>query len=242
MTRRKTTLPRIIAGFTLFGMLAVLGYFIYLQFQQKTESINEGFRPLEEGFHSHGIDVSHYQGEINWNRLFKKSSVEISFVYCKATEGTSLVDKRWKENRKRLKSLNIPLGAYHFFKPDKDAGRQAHFFLKHYTPEQNDLPPVLDVEEEGTNAIELRNAVKLWLDIVQEKTGKRPIIYTNYYLFRNLFQPYFKSEHFWIANYSDRPERLSDERILYWQYTDQGKIPGIEGYVDLNMSKVKFEE
>lgn len=241
MTRRKKTLPRVIAGATLLGGLLVFGYFVYLQLRPDVPNTSSGFRPLEHGYYSHGIDVSHYQGDIQWKYVFKKSTVNISFVFCKATEGVSIIDDRWLRNRKELLKRNIPMGAYHYFKPNSNPVAQADFFLEHYQARQNDLPPVLDVEEEGNNPISLRNSVKTWLDFVEKETGKRPIIYTNYFLFNSIFKAHFKDYRFWIANYSDQPERLRDERILYWQYTDQGQVPGINGYVDLNMSKVKFE-
>lgn len=241
MARRKSSLPRLIAGATLFGVVLVVVYVCYLQFRPKIVDRNEGFRPLAEGFYSYGIDISHYQGEVDWNRLIKKSTVKISFVFCKATEGTDLLDERWKSNCENLRKREIPLGAYHYFKPNKDAATQAQFFLKHYDSKQDDLPPVIDVEEEGENAITLRNDVKRWIDIVKKETGKQPIIYTNYYMFSTTFKAHFRDYNFWIANYSDLPERLQDERILYWQYSDQGLVPGIESEVDLNMSKIKFE-
>ncbi|MCR9173480.1 MAG: glycoside hydrolase family 25 protein [bacterium] len=240
MARRKNFLPRLIAGGTLVGLLAVLAYVCYLQFRTPQHQRNEGFRPLADGFYSHGIDVSHYQGDIDWDRLIKKSSVKISFVFCKATEGTSIVDQKWKVNYQELRKRNVPVGAYHYFKPKVDVAKQAQFFLKHYQPKQSDLPPVLDVEEESSSDIQLRNDVKQWMDIIQKKTGRQPIIYTNYHMFSTIFEPHFRDYTFWIANYSDRPERMQDERILYWQYTDQGMVPGIEEDVDLNMSKVRF--
>ena len=241
MARRKASLTRVIAGVTLVGMLGLLGYFFYLQFKSEPAGKTEGFRPLSEGFYSHGIDVSHYQGKIDWDQLIKNSSVKISFVFCKATEGTQVIDGQWRRNQKALRERKIPLGAYHYFRPNIDPTLQARFFLKHYKAKNNDLPPVIDVEEEGEDEIALINDVKRWMDVVEEKTGKRPIIYTNYYMFANLFEPYFRDYKFWIANYNDKPERMQDDRILYWQYSDRGKVPGIEGFVDLNMSKVKFD-
>lgn len=240
MARRKYTLPRLIAGATLTGLLAVLVYVCYLQFATPKHNKTEGFRPLATGFYSHGIDISHYQGEVDWDHLEKKSSVKISFVFCKATEGSNLLDYRWKNNYRELRARNIPVGAYHYFKPKKNAAEQAKFFLKHYNPAQNDLPPVIDVEEEGTDHVALRNSVKHWMDIVKKHTGRQPIIYTNYFMFTTIFESHFPANTFWIANYSDLPDRMKDARIQYWQYTDQGKVPGIAEPVDLNMSKVKF--
>jgi lysozyme len=237
---RRQSIPRLIAGVTLVGILVLLGYFIVLQTRAPKSYVTSGFKPLPQGFHSHGIDVSRYQGTIDWDVLRDSSSIHISFVYCKSTEGITLVDPFWKRNREALKNRNIPHGAYHYFKPKTDAAAQAHFFLKHYKSKQSDLPPVIDIEEETTNLDLLLSEVLKWMSIVENATGKRPIIYTNYYLFEKLFEDACKGEQFWIANYSDRPSRMQDSRILIWQYTDQGKVPGITSFVDLNVSKIKF--
>lgn len=221
-------------------MVLFLGFIIYKQLESSAPKKAVGFRALADGYHSQGIDISRYQGRIDWDVLFQHSDSLVAFVFCKATEGIHHLDPKWKSNLKALRDRNIPVGAYHFFKPNISAKKQAHHFLKHYQPESNDLPPVIDVEEDGESAAELRENVKIWMKIVQEATGRRPIIYTNYFMFANTFQQHFKTDHFWIANYSDHPERLGDPRILYWQYTDQGKVPGIESSVDLNMSKIKF--
>lgn len=201
----------------------------------------EGFRELEEGFYSQGIDISHHQGDIDWELVFESTDSTIAFVYCKVSEGGSHLDRHWIKNFTWLRNHNIPLGAYHYYKPFVSPEKQAAHFLKNYDWDQDDLPPVLDIEEESTNDELLRKNLQIWLDLVEKATGKRPIIYTNFYLFNAKFQSFFSQYQFWIANYSDHPERMSDDRILYWQYSDHGFIPGIDGFVDLNMSKVKFK-
>lgn len=238
--RNKNSRLKLLSRIALIAMTLFLGLIIYKQLKSESPQQPVGFRPLAEGYFSQGIDVSHYQGRIDWDLLFQHSDSLVSFVFCKATEGTDYVDSRWKRNLKALRGRNIPVGAYHFFKPKVSAKQQAQHFLKHYQPESSDLPPVIDVEEDGETAAELRKNVEIWMTIVEKSTGRRPIIYTNYYMFTNIFQQHFKTDHFWIANYSDRPERLGDPRILYWQYSDRGKVPGITASVDLNMSKVKF--
>lgn len=221
-------------------MVLFLGFIIFKQLSTRPPKSAHGFRPLADGFHSHGIDISHYQGKVDWNVLFQHSDSLVSFVFCKATEGTSYLDPTWNENLKALRDRKIPVGAYHFFKPNISAKKQAEHFLKHYKAEPNDLPAVIDVEEEIKSKSELRENVKIWMDLVEEATGTRPIIYTSYSMFTTIFQNDFKTEQFWIANYSNHPERFKDPRILYWQYSDQGQLPGIESRVDLNMSKIKF--
>lgn len=240
MPRSRKRKSRTLINLFLIGSIAFLGYFNYLQFQTKNIKNPEGLRPLEQGFYSHGIDISHYQGKIDWDAVLQCGDSSIAFVFCKATEGTTLVDSEWKSNLKNLRKRNIPVGAYHFFKPQLPASKQAKHFLKNYTPKEDDLPPVLDVEEYGSSTEGLLKDVKDWLQYIENKTGRRPIIYTNYNMYSELFQTGFSEYKFWIASYSNNTDRVKDDRILYWQYSDQGKIPGIYGFVDLNMSKVKF--
>lgn len=237
---RKRKFVRWISRLTLVGILGFIAWFSYDQFIKHPPKNPEGFRPLEEGFYSHGIDVSRYQGKVNWDLLLNHTDTTISFVFCKVTEGESLVDKRWPRNQRKLRSLKIPIGGYHYFKPNNSGKKQAQHFLFNYMPEQNDLPPVIDVEEEGNSVSTLISNVKIWLEYVEEKTGRRPIIYTNFYLYSNLLRKSFPGYKFWVANYSQNAERIQDDQILYWQYTDRGVLPGIDGFVDLNMSKVRF--
>jgi lysozyme len=201
----------------------------------------EGLRELPEGFHSHGVDISHYQGEIDWDTFSEETDSIISFVYCKATEGVSFVDKRWESNEEALREHEIPFGAYHFFIPGANAQVQADHYLNNYTPQQNDLPPVLDVETEGVTDEALIRNMREWLSIVEQATGKRPVIYTSFNFYYEKFRNKFAGYKFWIANYNDRPDRMTDDAIIHWQYSDRGTVPGINGAVDLNVSKIDFE-
>ena len=196
--------------------------------------------PLPPTFKSYGIDISHHQGEIDWESFKLNADSIIRFVYCKATEGTDFVDKKWKINQKQLQDLDIIHGAYHFFSPNKSAKAQANHFLSQYTFHQNDLPPVLDAETEGTSNADLVQSMKIWLKHVEEQTGKRPVIYTSYHFYNTKFKSQFPGYKFWIANYSNTPHRLNHDDIIHWQYSDKGRIPGVKGKVDLNFSRIAF--
>ena len=224
----------------LVGILSI-GYIWYTK-QYKRREITEliSLRELPAGFVSHGIDISRYQKKIDWDTFFADTDSRVRFVYCKATEGVSHVDAYWKVNRAALEAHGMANGAYHFFLPKANAELQAHHFLNHYTPKQGDLPPVLDVETKGKTDARLISSMNTWLTIVEQKTGKRPIIYTSYNFYNTKFKGKFKGYKFWVANYSYYPERFNDDEIIHWQYSDHGKVPGIEGPVDLNFSKVDF--
>ena len=195
---------------------------------------------IPAGFNCYGIDVSHHQGEIDWDSFFASRDSTISFVYCKATEGLHHVDSKWRENCIELNNRNIKLGAYHFFLPDKNAVQQASHFLLNYNAKTNYLPPVIDVELETNSDSELIKNVIIWLDCVENKIKRRPIIYTSHHFYKTKFKGKLKGYKFWIANYNEAPSGLEDTNIILWQYTDKGRLAGIKGDVDLNYSKIMY--
>lgn len=205
------------------------------------ENVELTLPELPEGFSSYGIDISHHQGEINWETLFTTSDSLIAFVYCKATEGLNHTDSQWYYNRKTLLLKGVPNGAYHFFHPKKDPKKQAQHFLDHYNSRQGDLPPVLDAEIEGTSDAQLIESMTIWLEAVEKRTGMRPIIYTSHHFFKTKFAGNFARYKFWIANYNKNVSGLEDDQIIHWQYSDRGAVPGIAGNVDMNFSKIEFD-
>ena len=82
--------------------------------------------------------------------------------------------------------------------------------------------------------------MKIWLKEVEKRTGMRPIIYTSLNFYETKFQNDFLDYKFWLAAYSRKPECLHDERIIHWQFTETGKIPGTKEEVDVNVTKISF--
>jgi lysozyme len=179
---------------------------------------------------------------VNWKELFYYYQLDsvITFVYCKATEGNDHIDSQWENNRKTLLELGKANGAYHFLTNQSDPESQAKHFLTYWKKENNDLPPVLDVEVEFPNDKALISSMKSWLSVVEKQTGMRPVIYTSLHFYETKFQHEFKSFNFWIASYSRRPPCLDDPRILHWQYSEKGVLPGIRENVDFSVSKISF--
>src|SRR3546814_561191 len=129
----------------------------------------------------HGIDVSRYQGRIDWEKVaaMESDGIRISFAYIKATEGMMLIDPRFKRNWRESREHGILRGAYHYFKPHINGKVQARLFLQTVNQEEGDLPPVLDVEEIGRLTPEkLRERMTQCLKVIEAKTGVKPIIYT----------------------------------------------------------------
>lgn len=223
-------------SYMVFAIIIYGSYFAYKQFNRLPSPAH--FIALPSDFKSYGIDVSHYQGTVDWENVLSDSL--ISFVYCKATEGTDLIDAKWQFNREKLLEKGIPHGAYHFYIPSTSAKQQAIHFLNNYQKERDDLPPVLDVETESGSADSYIENIKIWLTTVEQSTGRRPIIYTSYNIYSKLLKAHFKQYKFWVANYSQKEYRFKDEEIIIWQYSDNGSVAGIKGKVDLNFSKIIY--
>ena len=229
--------------FALFVLIASSGVIAFYTLKEKKEITVDTFqKTIPQGFESFGIDVSHHQGKIDWEKLMLKSGFDsiIHFVYCKATEGSDHLDTQWETNRKALNNLGIPNGAYHFFIPTNPPRPQAEHFLNTWKKRDIDLPPVLDVEIEGLSDKDLIDKMKIWLTTVEYKTGFRPIIYTSLNFYETKFQNEFLDYQFWIAAYSRKPNCIEDQRIIHWQYSESGSLPGMDELVDLNVSKQKY--
>jgi len=194
-----------------------------------------------------GIDVSHHNGTINWNNVPQS---QVSFVFCKATQGKNYQDEMMHTNMNELKRLNFMRGVYHFFTfKDVSAADQADNFLNCGIDfsQPGTLPPVLDVEWQQSDSlnqyiIDNRNTCirKLtdWLNAVETATGRTPIIYTNKFFWKDyLGDPAgFANYNLWVASYRNDvpalPGTWNDYTI--WQYTESGSTTGITGNTDKN--------
>lgn len=193
----------------------------------------------------HGIDVSHYQGSIDWERLSACQAGEfpIRFVFMKATEGGDHRDDNFLYNLAEARKHGFVCGAYHYFLPGSDARKQADFFIETASLTQGDLPPVLDVETTGKKSPqELKAGVRIWLDRVEEHYGVKPILYTSYkFKMRYLNDSIFNTYPYWIAHYYVDSVRY-EGAWKFWQHTDVGMVPGIEEEVDLDVFNGTLEQ
>ena len=193
-----------------------------------------------EGYEIHGIDISHYQGNIDLSELQGNALIEncpLRFIIIKSTEGSTRVDPNFKDNFYQAREYGFIRGAYHFWSNKSSARAQAYHFLNNVHLEDGDLPPVLDIEHmpKDTPVEDFQRDVLTWLHIVEDKYHVKPIIYT-YYKFKEqyLSAPVFDDYPYWIAHYYvDKVEYKG--KWKFWQHTDAGKLPGIKGYVDFNI-------
>lgn len=185
-----------------------------------------------------GIDVSKYQGKIDWEKVkeMRSGKHRIHFVFAKATEGLELQDKYYNRNRSHCQKFQIPFGAYHFFLPTKDPVKQADFFVGHFSPKTGDLPPVVDIETSGgLTKKQICESLRQHLQRIEQKTGVVPIIYTYHSFYKDYLNQGFEKYPFWLAHYG--PGTPHDQPWTIWQFSEQSTISGINHRVDLNVFK-----
>lgn len=188
-----------------------------------------------------GIDTSHHQG----GRIDIKAAqaAGLRWWYLKATEGSTVVDSIYRKRVRQARAAGVPVGAYHFARPDRgDAKEEARFFLKNSDIRLGDMLPMLDLESlEGMSLADLTRWTGNWVATVTNTLARRglaarPIIYTPFDL-GNGFGCLL-----WVARYSDdfRPPRIPRPwtRAAIWQHSDGRfgpvkRVPGF-GPVDVN--------
>jgi lysozyme len=182
-----------------------------------------------------GVDVSHHQQWIDWDRVAEHEAIDFAFV--KATEGGDFSDSLFCRNWEELRRLGIRRGAYHFFRSYGCGYEQAMHFLRTVELEAGDLAPVLDLETtDGMPTEIMLEEVGIWLRLVEGRLGVKPIIYTNQKFYERHLAGLFEEYPLWIARYSDEFPELSAGRLWdFWQYSNKGCVEGISKKVDLNV-------
>ncbi|UOG74775.1 glycoside hydrolase family 25 protein [Hymenobacter tibetensis] len=195
--------------------------------------------PLLAGYTVHGIDVSSYQGRIDWAEVSRN---HVKFAFIKASEGVTLRDSRFQRNWNAARKAGVYCGAYHYFQPTYDGARQANLFTRTVPLAPGDLPPVLDVEHtEFHDVAVMRRNVAVWLRLVERHYGVRPILYSNYSFYKRYLAGHFDKYPLWLAHYEVEQPRLPRDKWIIWQHSDESYIPGIRGTVDFNVFQGSFQ-
>jgi lysozyme len=203
--------------------------------------MDEGM-PRPSDYPIHGIDVSKYQGNIDWSAV-KNSGVK--FVWIKATEGGDHADEKFSANWAGAKEVGIPRGAYHFMYWCRPPGEEVSWFEQNVPVESDALPPVLDVEPTPTSQtchrrLERESAIadmRVVLEEMERHYGKRPVIYTSVDFYEAILADGAFSDYpIWVRSTKHHPSvRYGSRKWHFWQYQADGATPGIVGHVDQNV-------
>lgn len=197
-------------------------------------------QPVEEarphnirfGAYRYGIDVSRYQGRIDWQAV--KADGNAAYAYLKATEGASLVDNTYYYNLNEARKAGVKVGCYHFFSPTVSPEQQFSNFSGVVKLNEQDLIPIIDVELCGKGNINaFHDRLSRFLSMVEEHYGVQPIIYTSSNFYNRYLAGRYVEYKYMIARYKDEIPELSDDiKFVMWQFTANGTINGIKGPVD----------
>lgn len=207
--------------------------------QTTFDSVARGLDVCAVGPTLEGIDVSKWQGTINWDQV---AGAGISFAFIRVSDGINTYDEKFQYNWSEAQRVGIVRGVYQFFRPGQDPVAQADLLIAEIggamTP--GDLPPVIDVEaNSGLSKAAVAAAMQQWLDRVEAVLGVTPLIYTSPGLWSSYVDSTaFSSYPLWVAHYYVTCPRMPTG-WTYWefhQYTDVGTVAGINtNSVDRNV-------
>ena len=231
------------------GVLALSGCAGY-DGERSTRSISRDYRAStpKASLHSnavefpiHGVDVSKYQGDIDWPRVAASGT---KFAWIKATEGGDRFDEKFDANWRGAKAAGVPRGAYHFVYWCRPMWQQAEWFRKHVPNDPDALPPVLDVEWTGDSrtcpkklsAETAQGEMQVMLTEMERFYGKRPVIYATVDFYEDVLSGGAFSDYpIWVRSTKWEPKvKYGSRKWHFWQYQSDGYVPGIAAKVDRN--------
>ena len=181
-----------------------------------------------------GIDVSHHNGVIDWEKL-KREHPEVEFAYIRCTVGPNSVDRHYKRNVQGAQNVGIKTGAYVYYWANWNSSEQFKNFKTHVLMAEHELIPVLDIEKSSKHGeVNLRRGLANWMDLVEKEYNIKPALYTNLGYYNKYLSGYFNDCPKWIAAYSRCPSMVDWD---IHQYSDKGNLRGISGNVDLNYAE-----
>ena len=219
---------------------------IYSRRFRDAKPINFG-RVSPKDYAVHGVDVSRWQGDIDWTKLRMQGA---NFAYIKATDGGDHLDPMFRTNWRRAKEAGLKRGAYHFFYWCRTAGEQAEWFIRNVPRDPDALPPVIDVEWNGESRCKQRLARKrvlekmqVFMDMLERHYGQRPIIYTAPDFYEDNLSGEFPNYPFWLRAVAQHPSKVYPGRKwVFWQYSGSGLSHGVDGKIDLNVFHGSVEQ
>ncbi len=204
--------------------------------------------PSSQDYPVRGVDVSTYQGEIDWQVL---SQQNIQFVYIKATEGSSLKDTHFEYNFTQASQTGLLVGAYHFFSFESPAETQFDNIVRTVPIKEDMLPIAIDVEFYGGNHRNPppKDTVTAELNTLLEKLadyyGKVPVIYATEDSYNRYVADGFSDYGIWYRDVFHYPKLIDGRSFTFWQFSNRHRLAGYQGredYIDVNVFDGTFEE
>lgn len=239
---------RIIILIVLFVLISSVFLITYDHFIRSRRGDFHSFHDnvYEHKYFVRGVDISHHNELFDWNILKDEG---ITFVYLKATEDNSHLDRDYADNYVKAKQAGLTVGTYHFYRFAMDGKQQAQHFINTAKVRSGDLIPAIDVEHSNLNR--KSNDEKYIQKVVDELLvlenelymhyEVRPIIYTNKSCYKLYIEENFPHNLIWMCDLHKEPA-LENDKWIIWQFSHTGKIVGIDKDVDLNYFRYSFRK
>ena len=191
-----------------------------------------------------GVDVSTYQGTINWAQV---KAAGRKFAFIRVSDGTGTIDNTFSTNWSKAKANGIIRGPYQFFRASEDPTAQAELLIsKVGVLEPYDIPPTLDVEVmDGQSAATLLARARTWVQVIQSYYGRKPIVYSSPGFWDGLGAASWDARATcWVAHWGVSSPTIPDSwnDWMWWQYSDAGSVSGISGAVDVDEFHGSYED
>lgn len=198
-------------------------------------------RIFASAFPVRGIDVSTFQGRIDWPEL---ADQDIDFAFIKATEGSSDQDSRFAANWAAARKTRLIVGAYHFLSFDSPGETQAENIIRTVPAEEGTLPVAIDLELYGDylgnppSAAHVRGILGPLIAALSAHYGRPPIIYATQDGYDRYLKGAYPDDPVWIRSVALPPQLPDGRAWAFWQYSDRDRLPGYDGeeeYVDVDV-------
>ena len=193
---------------------------------------------MASDFDVRGLDLSHHNGKILYEGLDT-----LDFVFLKATEGTTHIDRDFETHYKGFKNKGIALGVYHFFRFDTDGKEQANHFLNRIKGHTFQVPLIVDVEHENNPKVRREKVIQRlneFMQTIKKKTGQKPIIYTNGDGYSDFVEKEFDDHTLWLSSTNAWRPAMMD--CTFWQFNIDADLMEITHRADLNVFRGSREE
>lgn len=236
--RKKPYLPWLLA----LGFIAYV--FVFIRFYDRIDLLRPVLRNntvetlaetalADDQTYCFGIDVSQYQGQINWDEVLLTKH-PLRFAIARATMGRNGQDAQFLHNWEALARVGLQRGAYHYYRPFENSTEQANNFIANVSLVKGDFPPVLDIEHMSPlGPANLRKGVQNWLHIVENHYHCKPIVYTGRFFYERYLKGSINGYPLWIASYGPH-YKVAHLPWTFYQFSEKMVVHGIDTYVDGN--------
>ena len=224
----------------IIAILVVVFLVVFARAKTKVIMINDWF--VNRDTSTIGVDISAYQGNVDMKKLEEQ---DISFVYMKATEGSTHQDEKFSENWANAKETTMPSGAYHFFSYDSPGATQAENFIRTVGNDMTGrlIPAVIvdyygDKEKNPPAKDDVVRELTAYLDTIEKQYGLKPLIYTRSDIHEKYLKGSFDDYPYWISSLYTPLDWNYHGDWYIWHYLNRGELEGYSGgdrYIDLDV-------